>query len=260
MPDVYLNGFYTLTGDAPAESFASFLDVRRLRRAEKIAKNALLCALHACKQGGLEVSAPHGTGLSLAVGAGSLESTCKFMDSILTDGDELSSPTAFAGSVHNATGLTLSLFLQAQGPCMTTGQLDASFAGAFLGGVQFLHANQCSRVLVIAAEDINPVVQSLAPQHPALFTGLIRRPAGPFVRAAAAFLLAKEPSVHTRFCVHHVSFTRVDTQGDTKPVAFSTPAQAALSLAEELSLRRPFTFTDTFGGAQLTLSGEPYAF
>lgn len=73
---------------------------------------------------GLDVNAPKNTGLSVAVGAGSLESTCKFMDTIIDDGDELSSPTAFAGSVHNSTGLTLSAFLHLSGPCVTTGQFD----------------------------------------------------------------------------------------------------------------------------------------
>lgn len=257
--DFYIDGFYSLVGDASAEDFTSFLNPHRLRRAEKIAKNALFCALHACKQGGVAIDNPHPTGVSLAVGAGSLESTCKFMDSILTDGDELSSPTAFAGSVHNATGLTLSLFLNAHGPCVTTGQLDASFPAAWLTALQFLQSDMCCRVLVIAAEEINPVVATRAEKNPHLFQGLVRRAEGPFVRAAAAFLVSKEPSEKTQFCVSDFSFSRAE-KSVLVPVCVSTPAQSALALATCLAQGKSFLLQDAFGGCLVKMRGKPYAF
>ena len=257
--DFYVNGFYSLVGDALAEDFTPFLDPRRLRRAEKIAKNALFCALQACKQGSISIDKPHETGVSLAVGAGSLESTCKFMDSILTDGDELSSPTAFAGSVHNATGLTLSLFLNAHGPCVTTGQLDASFPAAWLTALQFLQSKMCRNVLVIAAEEINPVLAERAAKNPVLFSGLVRQIQGPFVRAAAAFLVSKEPSEKTQFCVSDFCFSREEITVFTA-VSVSTPAQSALALAACLSEGKAFDFQDCFGGFLVKMRGKPYAF
>lgn len=257
MADFYINGFSALTGNADAASFAPYFEERRLRRMEAIAKNTLLCSCRALEQAGADVQAPKDTGLSVAVGAGSLESTCKFMDTIIDDGDELSSPTAFAGSVHNSTGLTLSIFLHLNGPCVTTGQFDFSFAGALLTAREFLKRQMCKETLVAVAEDINPAAVCMAPQHPSLFAPVLRGPKGPFMRAAAAFVISDRPTEKTLFSVTGFHFSRTDA-----PLApcsnFSSAAAPALETARRLEQGRAFTLKDVFGGAEMTLEATPY--
>ncbi len=258
MVEFYVNGFSSLIGDAQPEDFSPFIEARRLRRMEKIAKNVLLCSCRALAQAGVHAETPKNTGLSVAVGAGSLESTCKFMDSIIDDGDELSSPTAFAGSVHNSTGLTLSVFLHLAGPCVTTGQFDASFAGALLTAHEFLRRGLCAEVLVAVAEDINPFCAAYVPEDPALFSPVLRAPRAPFVRAAAAFLISAQPMEKTLFVINQFSFSRTDDYPAADNGAYATAAQSALTLSELLASGNPLNFTDVFGGAKMTLQGVPY--
>ena len=258
MAKFYINGFSFLEGDATVENFAPYFEARRLRRMEIISKNALFCSAQALSQAGLDIHAPKEMGLSVAVGAGSLESTCKFMDSIIDDGDELSSPTAFAGSVHNSTGLTLSLFLHLNGPCVTTGQFDFSFAGALLTAQEFLEREMCAEVLVSVAEDINPVAAEYAPRDRSLFSSVIRNPEGPFVRAAAAFILSKKPTPYSLFAVEKLSFSRTENFPDFSLKSPSTSAWAALQTARLLAKQQPFIFRDDFAGANFLLEAVPY--
>lgn len=255
--DFYINGFSALTGTADAAAFAPYFEARRLRRMESIAKNALLCSCRAFEQAGMDIHAPKETGLSVAAGAGSLESTCKFMDSIIDDGDELSSPTAFAGSVHNSTGLTLSVFLHLNGPCVTTGQFDFSFPAALLTAREFLKRGMCQDALVAVAEDVNPSAAALAPENTALFAPVLRGAQGPFVRAAAAFVLSAEPTAKTLFCVNRFCFSRTDAPAapcSTVPTA----AACALETAARLQQGGAFTLKDIFAGAEMILEVSPY--
>ena len=257
MADFYINGFSALTGDAETDLFTPYFEARRLRRMESIAKNALLCSCRALEQAGADLHKPKDTGLSVAVGAGSLESTCKFMDTIIDDGDEFSSPTAFAGSVHNSTGLTLSIFLRLNGPCVTTGQFDFSFAGALLTAREFLKRQMCKEALVAVAEDVNPAAACMAPQHPSLFAPVLRGPKGPFMRAAAAFVISGEPTEHTRFSVTNFHFSRTDAPA--APCSdFSSAAAPALETVRRLEQGCAFTLKDVFGGAEMTLEAIPY--
>ena len=257
MADFFINGFSALTGAADAASFAPYFEARRLRRMETIAKNALLCSCRAFDLAGIDIHAPKETGLSVAAGAGSLESTCKFMDSIIDDGDELSSPTAFAGSVHNSTGLTLSVFLHLNGPCVTTGQFDFSFAGALLTAREFLKRGLCREALVAVAEDINPSAALLAPKNPELFAPVLRGPQGPFTRAAAAFVISAEPTENTRFAVTDFHFSCTDAPA-APCSSFPSAAACALETAARLQTGKPFVLRDVFGGVELRLEAEPY--
>ena len=256
MGKLFINGFSYLLGDATADAFAPFAQPRQLRRMETIAKNALLCSFRAFEQAGIDPACPKETGLSVAVGAGSLESTCKFMDTIIADGDELSSPTAFAGSVHNSTAHTLSVFLHLSGPSVTTGQFDFSFAGALLTAQQFMERGLCPDALVAVAEDINPVAAEVAPKHPALFASVVR--SGVFTRAAAAFAVSLKPTAHTVFTVTKFEFAGTDNKTVPAQTAYSSAAYNAVETARLLSAGKAFSLRDNFGGAEMILEAEPY--
>ena len=254
--DLFVEGFSFLVGDCSAEELAPFTPISKLRRVEQMAKNLLLCSFRACES--YSASAREEMGLSLAIGAGSLENTCKFLDSILTDGDELSSPTAFAGSVHNATGLTLSLFLNTHGPCITTGQLDNSFAAALLTAQQFLAQGMCPRVLVAVADDVNKTAAELVPQYPERFAPYVRCVNGPFVRAAAAFLLTNTPTEKTIFHLKNFTFARTERTASQAKNPYTSPAFLAVEWARQLNEKKPFSLRDSFGGADVLLEAEPY--
>jgi len=253
MHKLFIEGVSFLRGDASLESFAPFVQVRQLRRMEMIAKNVLLCSFRACEQA--QVIDRSDMGISISCGTGSLENTCKFLDSIIEDGDELSSPTAFAGSVHNATGLTLSLFLGSHGPCVTTGQLEGSFGAAFLTAQQFLAQKMCSRVLVAVTEDINPVGMDLLPADTGRFSSLFPRPQGPFERVAVAFVVTSEKSPMALFEITRFEFSRTSAQ-QVQNISVSSPAYMALQAAELMAAQKTFSLHTSFAGTDLLLEGN----
>jgi len=262
LPKLYVNGFSSLIGDATAEDFAPFVEARKLRRAEQISKNALLCTYQALAQAQLSAVDVEQMGISLAIGAGALESTFKFINSILEDGDELSSPTAFASSVHNSTALMLSLFLKIHGPCVITGQFDASFAGALLTAQQFLAKQMCSNVLVAVTEDINPLVAEECAKDPAVFDPYVYQPMQPAKRLSAAYVVSAKPTAQTRFVLSDICLSNtVDKNFQTAPqLRVCSCAHSALLLTEIFAKNMPHSFHEQFAGTILDMQVEPYVF
>ncbi len=256
---LFINGFSSLVGDAPAEAFAPFVDVRKLRRAETVSKNVLLCACQALAQAKITPQEQAALGISLAMGAGALSSTIKFMDSIIDDGDELSSPTAFASSVHNSTALMLSMFLQIHGPCVITGQFDASFAGALITAQQFLAKKMCRHVLVALTEDVNPVVTQILTKDPHIFDPYVYQPEVAPARVAVALVVSDEPTPTTRFVLPRVELIRTDDmQATLSPTSVSSCAHDALALVRQFDTQKPFVLDEKFAGSVLHVEGEPY--
>ena len=262
LPKLYINGFSCLKGDAKPEDFAPFVDVRKLRRAEQISKNVLLCTYRALQQAQLPVQAVHEMGLSLGIGAGALGSTLKFINSILEDGDELSSPTAFASSVHNSTALMLSMFLQIHGPCVITGQFDASFAGTLLTAQQFLAKKMCSNVLIAVTEDVNPLVQEELAKDATIFEPYVYQPTKPAQRLSAAYVVSDAPTTQTRFVLRDIHLScSSDKSAKTPPqLEVCSCAHSALLLANALEKKEPVSFREQFAGTILELKVEPYVF
>ena len=261
MTKLFINGFSYLLGDAQPEDFVPFTEPRKLRRMEGISKNALLCAYRAFEQAGIDTAAvKEDMGLSIAMGAGALESTCKFMDTIIADGDALSSPTAFAGSVHNSAGLTLSMFLHIKGPCLITGQLDASFAGALLTAQQLLAQQMCKNVLVAAAEDINPVFADLLPRYAQDFAPFFCGYPRPFKRVAAAFAVSGESTEKTQFALDHLTLSRTDADAEKTPAPeFCSCAYPAVHFAEKLAQGKDVDFCEIFAGHIFKAEVKRYA-
>ena len=259
LPDLYIDGFSSLIGEACPDDFAPFLQVRSLRRADNISKNVLLCSFKALDQAGLNGAEHKDTGISLAMGAGALTSTVKFMDSIIEDGDELSSPTAFASSVHNFAALVLSVFLKIKGPCVITGQFDSSFAAALLTAQQFIAKGMCGKVLLAVTEDVNPLLADILSKNNDLLAPLLYCAHLPPQRAAAAFILSKQPSARTLFTFKNISLKIDDTPAQThNKIQINSCAHSALMLADLLKQNKPFNMADSFAGAVLNIDGEPY--
>lgn len=262
LPKLFINGFSCLCGDAATEDFAPFVEARKLRRAEQISKNVLLCAFRALEQANVREAAQADLGISLAMGAGALESTLKFMDSIVEDGDELSSPTAFASSVHNSTALFLSLFLGIHGPCVVTGQLDASFAASLLTAQQFLDKHMCKQVLVAITEDVNPLLVDVLQKDSHIFDPYVYQPHLPATRLAGAFVVSATPTPATRFVLERISLVNTaDVHQQSQPLLpVHSCAHSMLLLANYLQEEKPFTLREQFAGTCLKMEGKPYVF
>lgn len=262
LPKLFVNGFSCLIGDGNLQDFTPFVDVRKLRRGEQISKNVLLCAFRALKQAKLKEVSQGNFGISLAMGAGALGSTFKFLDSIIEDGDELSSPTAFASSVHNSTALFLSMFLGIHGPCVVTGQLDASFAGALLTAQQFLAKQMCQQVLVALTEDINPLLVDILQKNPHSMDPFVYQPHLPATRVSGVLVVSDKPTATTQFVLEDISLSHTRTMQTPNPscLPVNSCAHSMLLLAQYLQQKEPFNLQEEFAGSILKIVGKPYVF
>ena len=168
----------TAQGDAPREFTAP--DTSRLselmpgvslRRVPRYARMALLAALEALDAAAWrQPEHLQRTALVIGTAYSGAQMSMDFMDSILDNGPQLSSPTAFSHAVNNMGAGLLSLLLGIEGPCFTVSQFELSFAGALTTAATLLAANRAERVLVGAVDEIDSRFTHCCPQlqHPSL--------------------------------------------------------------------------------------------
>ncbi len=135
-----------------------------MRRVPRYAKMGLLAAAKTLQDAGFAI--PSGTqeqstqkakNMALVIGTAfsSSQMNIDFMDSILDNSPELSSPTAFSHAVNNMGAGLISLILDIQGGCQTITQFDQSFAGAIQSALLLLASGKNDYVLVGAVDELD---------------------------------------------------------------------------------------------------------
>jgi hypothetical protein len=152
------------SGSAPAYpvDLARFGDkglLSRMRRADRLSQLTVLAAGDACRDAGLDATASDGTGIVVATGFGPHVTTFRFLEEILTYGDQGPSALVFSHSVHNTAASYLATLLDLRGPAVTVAQTDFAFHEALLLAESWLAEDRCEQVLVGAAEELGEVMR-----------------------------------------------------------------------------------------------------
>ena len=127
-----------------------------LRRIPKLVRMALLAATDALDMAHWRTPAIlENTALVVGSAYGCQQMSLDFMDSILDNGPQLSSPTAFSHSVNNVLTGLVSLHLGMRGPCMNVTQFEHSFAGAVQAATALLASKRAGRVLLGMADEFD---------------------------------------------------------------------------------------------------------
>ncbi len=105
--------------EASVDDLDRFMPRRALRRLDKFTRMALLASFMAVKDAGLPIEDRSRIGIVFGTGFGPLETTFRYQDKIIDQGDRGASPTLFANSVHNAPASAVSIFMKIKGPCLT---------------------------------------------------------------------------------------------------------------------------------------------
>lgn len=128
-----------------------------LRRIPRLVRMELLAAILAlCEAGWNRQEILADTALVIGSAHGCPQTSLDFMDSILDNGPQLSSPTAFSHAVNNVhTGL-LSLHLGIRGQCLNVTQFEQSFSGAVEAARALLASGRAKRVLLGMADETDP--------------------------------------------------------------------------------------------------------
>lgn len=139
--------------------------LRKLRRADKLSKMAVLAAAGAMADAGLEPGAAGRVGIILATALGPHVTTFEFLDGILDFGDTAASPTAFSHSVHNAAASYVASSLGLQGPTLTVTRFSFAVQEALRLARCWLAQGRCDHVLVGMAEQYGEVLGYLAAER-----------------------------------------------------------------------------------------------
>lgn len=160
--------------ECPAASFAALKALGpSLRRTPRLARLALAAALalpHFEKERDGETE---NAALVVATAYGSVASTFDFMDSLLADGPDMASPTAFSHSVANMTAAMLGQHLRLTGPAVTlTDAGGRPFNAALLAAAGILESAGANRVFLCVVEESRALMNSIVAAHSSMHPGL----------------------------------------------------------------------------------------
>lgn len=163
-PNIVLKPVETAQGVAEVPVYAAepegldrFVPKRSLRRVDRFVRMALLASFLAFEDAGLTPTDPARVGLAFGTGYGPLATTFEFQDTIIHDGDRCASPTAFAGSVHNAPASQVSIAMKIEGPCQTITTFCHTVAGALRTAEAWLNEGAADTVLVGLGDEFHPL-------------------------------------------------------------------------------------------------------
>ncbi len=125
-----------------------FISPKKLRRIDHISRMALLGAGLAIADAKFSPKELEDTGIILATGYGALDTGFSFLSSFLDKGDQLSKPTLFSNSVHNAAAAYISIFFGIKGPSLSVSQFDLSVPSALLTAMHWIEEGRANSVLV----------------------------------------------------------------------------------------------------------------
>jgi 3-oxoacyl-[acyl-carrier-protein] synthase II len=131
---------------------------RKLRRADRLGKMAVLAAADAIENSGIEGARTGRVGVIVATALGPHVTTFRFLDDIIEHGEGSVSPTTFSNSVHNAAASYISEALDIQGPTLSVTQFFHSFEYALQLALLWLNEKRCDHVLVGAADEYGDVL------------------------------------------------------------------------------------------------------
>jgi 3-oxoacyl-(acyl-carrier-protein) synthase len=124
----------------------------RLRRASPIA----LYMVEAARQA-LGETGPQALGIVAAFGTGAVAPTRRFYEGVIKSGPRFASPNLFPETVFNSPTSHVAAVLGANGPCYSLAADESAWVGAVRVAAAWLASGTCESVLVIGAEEFDPI-------------------------------------------------------------------------------------------------------
>ena len=134
--------------------------LKKMRRADRFSKMAVLAAWDAVQDGGIEIDGGGASlGIILATAFGPQVTAFRFLDEIIDHGEASVSPTLFSHSVHNAAASYVASALDNHGPTLTVTQFGSSFHQALILARAWIQEGRCEHVLVGSVEECGTVME-----------------------------------------------------------------------------------------------------
>ena len=134
--------------------------LKKMRRADRFSKMAVLAAWDAVTDGGIDLEAGGADlGILLATAFGPQVTAFRFLDEIIDHGHSSVSPTLFSHSVHNAAASYVASALGNRGPTLTVTEFGRSFQQALILARAWIHEGRCKHVLVGSVEECGTAME-----------------------------------------------------------------------------------------------------
>jgi 3-oxoacyl-[acyl-carrier-protein] synthase II len=192
--------------------------LKKLRRADKLSKMAVLAAADALADSGIADITRKKIGIILATAFGAQVTTFEFLDGILDYGDAAVSPTTFSNSVHNAAASYVSSSLNIQGPTLTVTQFRFSFPSALQLASTWLQQGRCDYLLVGAVDQYGDVLgyvseQKLSTAADGRIKPFVFNPTCQVPGEGAVFFLLGNDQPENAYCKVNAVYTGDDSEG-----------------------------------------------
>jgi 3-oxoacyl-[acyl-carrier-protein] synthase II len=140
------------------------IDPPRLRRMFRLARMSAVAARQALNDARLDPAGlePSRLGVVFGTSFGAIETTQKFIESWLTQGERLASPLQFMNSVHGILASQIALDVNAAGVNLTTAQRDVCFEAALDAAARLLNERRADVLLVGGADELTPLLHEFA--------------------------------------------------------------------------------------------------
>jgi len=165
-PELLDLSFFRATGfpiyQVPAEALNDKTFSRKIRRADRLSKMAVIAAADAMADSGIDLPDTARVGIIFATAFGPHATTFKFLDDIIDYGDKSVSPTSFSHSVHNAAASYVASVLDIRGPNLTVTHFHFAFQEAVRLAGTWLNEEKCDHVLVGTADECGTAMEFIA--------------------------------------------------------------------------------------------------
>lgn len=131
-------------------TYSDYLDARVSRRLSRIVKMGTVAALQALRGAGLSTT----DGVIAGTGWGCLEDTVSFLHKMVTNQEEMLSPTAFIHSTHNTIASQIAYQLHCQGYNNTYVHRNISFESALIDSFLLLLENPATQLLLGGIDEL----------------------------------------------------------------------------------------------------------
>lgn len=130
--------------------YAAYLDVRVSRRMSRIVKMGVVTALQALRDAGLSDT----DGVIAGTGWGCLEDTVSFLQKMVTNEEDMLSPTPFIHSTHNTIAAQVAFQLKCRGYNNTYVHRNISFESTLIDATLLLLENPDANLLVGGIDEL----------------------------------------------------------------------------------------------------------
>lgn len=137
---------------ANLEKIKEYFSLREIRRLDNYVRIVLLLCAEILKE------EKEGFGIVLGTAFGSFKTNCDFLDSIIFQGFEGSSPMLFTGTVYNSPFAPIGMFKDLIGPSFCVSNFEKTFNSALFLSKILLDLKICKKILLIFAEEVSPLM------------------------------------------------------------------------------------------------------